>query len=162
MRRNMLILFGFIVVLIAVGCSIITPNPDFDITYYTEIGNIMPATETYYTLDTVRIVNKSPMPIVINGYFVEYYHNNTLLDSWPGDGGSISVRVEAYSDSMSANEDSTFANLYNFPLKISQDLCDQFTNNSWEEMEMRVYFTAEDGYGYGKETTKNISYFLFR
>ncbi|MFO8061870.1 MAG: hypothetical protein R6U31_02970 [bacterium] len=159
MRRNMLILFGFIVVMIAVGCSIITPNPDFEITFYDPLGFTIPSAESTIMLDTVRIVNKSTMPIVINGYFVEYYHNSTQLETWPGDGTEMSVRIPAVTDSMNAKGDSTYVELYNFPFPISQDVVDQVTTNDWEEIEMRVYYTAEDGYGYGKETTKYISVF---
>ncbi|MDY6787647.1 MAG: hypothetical protein SVK54_05945 [candidate division WOR-3 bacterium] len=162
MRRNMLILFGFIVIMIAVSCAIMTPNPDFDITFYNRLGTSMPSVESTVRIDTIRIVNNSPMPIVINGFSVEYYHNTSQIGSWVGDGTEMSVQIPAMTDSMEALGDSAFVHLYAWDILVPQDVCDQFTNNSWEEIEMRVYFTAEDGYGYGKETTKDISLFLVR
>lgn len=163
MKRNIIIVSALTVLLLAIiaSCSFITPAPDFEL-FHNPIGWYVSSTTTQIPIDSILVVNTGQVDMYVINIDHEFRHNGTILYSYDDNENDYRLYCPAVSDSMQAENDSSYVIIYGSKYEFPASVWTAMDNNDWSEINMRVYITAEDAYGYGKATTKYFDYNLLR
>lgn len=157
MKRNIIIISVLTVLIVGIiaSCSFITPAPDFELYFHT-IGYQVNNTTTALYQDTMMVVNTGQVDMYVVDIDYDYMHDGTVIYNYDNNADDFKFLCEAISDSQQAAGDSSYVIIYSYDFAFPSEVWDAMSTNNWPEVNLRVYITADDAYGYGKSTTKYV------